>query len=63
MTYSTLLGGTVTDCPVQIKEWSNRRFFIAGYTGPSSTGFPTTPGAYDTTYNGDSDGFVLRFDF
>ncbi|MHC4320207.1 MAG: DUF7948 domain-containing protein, partial [Planctomycetota bacterium] len=28
--------------------------------GTSSADFPTTPGAYDTSYNGNSDGFVSR---
>jgi hypothetical protein len=29
---------------------------------PSVEGFPTTPGAYDVTYNGDCDAFVARLD-
>ena len=32
--------------------------YIAGPAGP---GFPTTPYAYDTTYNGNFDGYVSRF--
>ena len=32
--------------------------YVTGDT--SSSGFPTTPGAFDTTYNGDWDAFVVK---
>src|SRR5690606_31842725 len=31
---------------------------LTGYT--NSSNFPTTPGAFDTSYNGDKDAFVVR---
>jgi beta-propeller repeat-containing protein len=31
--------------------------------GTSSAAFPTTPGAYDTTYNGGADAFITKLDF
>ena len=33
--------------------------FVTGLTNAAA--FPTTPGAFDTTYNGSSDAFVARF--
>lgn len=48
---STFLGGSLDDwgyCPVAIDGEDN--IYITGHT--SSTDYPTTPGAFDTTYNG-----------
>ena len=34
--------------------------FITGYTADSTTDYPTTAGAFDTTHNGDDDVFVTK---
>ncbi len=53
---STFLGGGETDYPYAIGTDSLGRVFIAGYT--YSKNFQTTPGAYNTLFNGTIDGFV-----
>jgi hypothetical protein len=56
--YSTFLGGAVGE-EVYAIALSGGQATVAGQTG--SPTFPTTPGAYDTTFNGGfSDGFVAR---
>jgi hypothetical protein len=64
---STYLGGTSWDFVYALALDSSGRVIVAGHTA-STTGFPTTPGAYDRTYNstlgpdnGD-DAFVTIFD-
>jgi hypothetical protein len=49
LAYSTYLGGTACDLeePIGIDVDTSGNAYVAGYT--SSTDFPTTPGAYDTT--------------
>jgi len=54
--YSTYLGSAGDD-------WSDQRLTITAnnellVTGRTGSGFPTTTGAYDQTFNGSSDGFV-----
>ena len=56
---STALGGGYVDKGQDIVMGSDG-IFVVGYT--SSNDFPTTPGAYDTDYNGGSDGFVSKLD-
>lgn len=57
--YSTFLGGNSLDIGHAIAVDAHGRAYIAGET--PSRNFPTTPGAYDRTYNGDvSDSFVTR---
>lgn len=51
--YSTYLGGSGTDGGNGIAIDSMGNAFVAGYT--NSTNFPTTPEAFDQTYNGGFD--------
>ena len=55
---STFIGGTNNDIGKFVVIDADGNIFITGDT--SSSGFPTTSGAYDTTYNGNTDVFVLK---
>ncbi len=65
--YSTYLGGNGDEnchnpphghAGIALDDTGN--LYLTGFT--DSTDFPTTAGAYDTSYNGDYDLFALRFD-
>ncbi len=56
--YSTFLGGTNEDASRGIAVDGSSSAYVTGGTG--SADFPTTPGAYDTTQNGDSDAFMTK---
>ena len=57
--FSTYLGASGNERVVDAAVTAPGQVFLAGET--SSSGFPVTSGAYDTTYNGgDTDGFVAR---
>ncbi len=58
--YATFLGGSSDDCyeDCKISVDAGGAAYVVGNTWSSN--FPTTPGAYDTTYNGNRDGFVLK---
>ena len=56
--YGTYLGGTRDDGGFGIAVDAAGNAYVTGYT--SSTDFPTRPGAFDTTMDGDSDGFVVK---
>src|SRR5204863_3474283 len=59
LVYSTYLGGIGFDAGRGIAVDSLGNAYVAGQTG--STNFPTTPGAYQTTYGGsDYDAFVAK---
>ena len=58
--YSTYLGGTNFDQGLDIAVDAGGNAYVTGFT--SSTDFPTTPGAFDTTFNGNSDAFVTKLD-
>jgi hypothetical protein len=59
LVYSTYLGGVYPDMGCSIGLDSRGYAYITGLTG--SYDFPTTPGAFDTTYNyGDYDAFIAR---
>ena len=62
MVYSTYLGGSSSDYGYGIAVDGSGNVYVTGFT--NSTNFPVTPGAYDTTYNGDNyDVFVTKFSF
>jgi Abnormal spindle-like microcephaly-assoc'd, ASPM-SPD-2-Hydin/Beta-propeller repeat len=56
--YSTFLGGTDNETVRGLAADVSGNTYITGYT--TSSDFPTTPGTYDTSYNGSSDGFVTK---
>lgn len=59
LTYSTFLGGSDGDRGWAIVVDESGAAYVTGLTGSSD--FPTTPGAFDTTYNGGSmDAFVTK---
>ncbi len=58
LVYSTFIGTTGMECGMDIAV-ENGFAYVTGYT--SSSAYPTTPGAYDTTYNGGLyDAFVMK---
>jgi Beta-propeller repeat len=60
LSYSTFLGGSSVDVGQGIAVDSAGAAYVAGFT--PSTDFPTTAGAFDTSYNGGDDGFVTKFE-
>ena len=56
---STFLGGSSSDWGQSVARGAGGKIYVTGYT--YSTNFPTKPGAYDTSYNGNGDAFVSRF--
>src|SRR5205085_4421652 len=58
LVYSTFLGGANTDGAGSIAIDGSGNAYLTGYT--ASPDFPTTPGAFDTTYNNDGDAFVAK---
>ncbi|MBI4574248.1 MAG: SBBP repeat-containing protein [candidate division NC10 bacterium] len=56
--YSTYLGGTNDDQATAIAVDSAGNAYVAGFTRSSL--FPTTPGAFDRTYNTGGDAFVTK---
>jgi hypothetical protein len=56
--YSTFIGGSGDDLGNELEINSNNIVFLGGYT--DSTNFPKTTNAYDTSQNGDDDGFILK---
>jgi hypothetical protein len=58
--YSTYLGGSMGDGARSVALDATGAATVAGET--VSPGFPTTPGAYDTSQNGTADGFVASLD-
>jgi len=55
---STFIGGSGEDIAFAI-ALDNSDVFVAGQTG---SGYPTTGGAFDTSFNGKRDGFVSKLD-
>ena len=64
LAYATFLGGLTYDSGAAIAVSRAGSAFVTGYTTSSQDeGFPVTPGAYDTTFNGAygySDAFVAK---
>lgn len=59
LAYSTYLGGTALDWGQSIRVNSLGDAYVAGYT--ASSDFPTTPGAFQTTYGGGAlDCFIAK---
>jgi hypothetical protein len=58
LVYSTYLGGNGFDQGYAIAVDSSGNTYLTGRT--STTDFPTTGGAFDTTYNGSTDAFVTK---
>jgi hypothetical protein len=56
--YSTYIGGGQDDGGSIVRVYPDGDVVVAGET--YSANFPTTPGAYDTSQNGDLDAFVLK---
>ena len=57
---STYVGMTSLDVPMDVAFDGNANLYVAGIT--NSGNFPTTPGAYQTTFGGGSgDAYLLRF--
>ena len=56
--YSTYLGGSNDDRGLSVAVDAQGSAYVTGDT--FSTGFPTTPGAFDTTINGFDDAFVAK---
>jgi hypothetical protein len=58
LAYSTFLGGTGTDEGHGIAVDGEGRAYVTGTT--ESANYPTTPGAFDRTFNGFRDAFVTK---
>ena len=58
LTYSTFLGGNDDDQGYDIALDAAGSVYVTGYT--KSSNFPTTAGAFDTSYNGRDDVFAVK---
>jgi hypothetical protein len=62
LTYATFLGGSDSECyyydRCDIAVDSSGTAYVTGWT--DSSDFPTTPGAFDTSYNGNGDAFIVK---
>ena len=58
LAYATYLGGNLDDMSYVIVVDGSGSSYVAGYT--NSATFPTTLGAFDTSYNGDGDTYVAK---
>jgi hypothetical protein len=58
--YSTYLGGSTGDFAVGLALDAAKAAYVTG--GTSSPDFPTTPGAFDTTWSADIDIFIAKLD-
>ena len=63
LTYSTYLGGSLLDTGNDIAVDGGGNAYVTGSTDSGGvTPFPTTAGAFDQTFNGDTDAFVTKID-
>jgi hypothetical protein len=60
--YSTFLEGNSSDSVQVLALDVDKNSGSATVAGSAGTQFPTTPGVFDTTWNGQSDGFITRLD-
>lgn len=60
MIYSTYIGGSAAEFSYAIAVDASGNAFVGGTT--ESGDYPTTAGAFDTSYNGNGDGFVTKLD-
>lgn len=58
LSYATFIGGAGDDTGSSVALGLDQQAYIIGQTG--SADFPTTPGAYNTTFNGFDDIFVVK---
>jgi len=58
LAYASFLGGSDYDWGTDIAVDGAGAAYVTGYT--YSSNFPTTPGVFDTTYNGSDDAFVVK---
>ena len=58
--YSTYLGGAAFEEARHVALGPDGSMYVTGFT--NSPMFPSTPGAFDPTRDGSSDGFVMKFD-
>src|SRR5438552_1690786 len=58
LVYSTYLGGSGVDDGLGIAVYARRNAYVTGVT--FSTNFPTTAGAFQTTFGGTEDAFVTK---
>lgn len=58
LVYSSYIGGSDEEYGTSISIDANCNAYITGYT--LSTNYPTTPGAFQTTFGGEKDGFVTK---
>ncbi|RLA91528.1 MAG: hypothetical protein DRG69_09960, partial [Deltaproteobacteria bacterium] len=61
LVFSTYVGGTNAEVARDVYYGKDGGVYVIGITG--STDFPTTPGAYDRSQNGDSDVFIIKLNF
>ncbi len=59
LTYASYLGGSLTEYGRGIAVDTQGCAYVTGIT--TSVDFPVTPGAFQTTYGGDTDSFVTKF--
>ena len=59
--YSSFLGGGSSDCGYGIAADGSGNVYVAGTTATSN--FPVTGGSYDTSFNGNTDVFVAKFNY
>ncbi len=60
LAYSTFLGGDSLDVGTDVALDGTGAAYVTGYT--YSDTFPTTPGAFDTSFNGSIDAFATKVD-